>query len=292
MKAKYLSKICFTVIAASLLTTSTKAINCKVLNCDTCVPGNDSLCKKCKLGFWAKDNKCSFCDNECMYGQCNPEYGCTVCKAGFSASGGMCWSTKCLDMNCETCFDSPSVCNRCKPSFWVKDGRCRYCDHNCEPGRCSPGAHGCVQCKPFFWVKEGSCRLCPRNCEPGKCISGKGCIQCKYGFELKEGSCYRKEVCKDTNCETCSDSNTCTKCKPLFWLKDGGCRVCDRNCENGKCDPVIGCTNCKSGFEVKNGYCFVALCYDPNCEKCSVSSRCSKCKEKFWLKDGKCMLVI
>ena len=80
---------------------------------------------------------------------------------------------------------------------------------------------------------------------------------------------------KITNCEQCSDSETCTKCKTNFNL-----------IEDNKC-VYFTLTNNKFYYDESTQK-YLSCSKINGCEECSSSSKCTKCQNGYKLKGDSC----
>lgn len=57
----------------------------------------------------------------------------------------------------------PRRCQRCKPGYWLKAGKCYPCPARCATCKNSGGAAYCQSCKPGYKLQAGRCQItsCP-----------------------------------------------------------------------------------------------------------------------------------
>lgn len=123
-------------------------------------------------------------------------------------------------------------------------------------------------------VTGQGCRPCPSSCM--KCSSLGLCSECRSAFELSGGRCVGCPI----NCGSCANG-VCVSCLEGYYLDyQASCQSC----------PILGtkvCTissllSCLSNFYLDNNAAACVQC-DPNCAKCSSTTKCSECLQGYYL---------
>ena len=262
-------------------------VSCDV-SCQKC-HDNTNECDICKRGYYFEGTHCVKCSQNCL--NCD-ETQCYECEKNFYPVGKTC--SACAEV-CEQC-DGPTAddCRSCDPGYylsWYKGQiSCLKCDDACETCYSSPS--NCDKCAQGYFREESSrkCTSCEFNCL--ECDDLRECKKCKDGFRLyqREGeSDHDCQPCKDRGCKTCDSSATeCTECIDGFYQTSiqgtnfVTCSKCPSGCK--KCDKSK-CTECYEGYYNNNGVC--KECSAP-CATCESENKCLSCVNGYLFKDGLC----
>lgn len=179
--------------------------------CEECTENNCKICKPTSEGdtcVECQDPYILDLNNKCV----------TECPKG----------TKLVGLQCETCPPGCDECNqdectRCKKSYYLQHG---HCDYNCEDGfvgNCDTNI--CDECHPSCKTCTGSKSDTCLECNLGYVFQGDKCVleaNCAEGFYPNSivGECVK---CKQENCKTCLNGQSCKVCKRDHYLKDGKC---------------------------------------------------------------------
>ena len=235
-------------------------------NCDICT--NDTLCTKCKSGFYFIGENRTYCDtgknlnkyytndNGISYYPCDTHFNnCDLCT-----SQDVC--TKCKDNyyfigeNKDKCESLPD-----KTNYFTEDGGISYllCSNylpNCQS--CNTRNY-CTKCAQNYYMIGDNRTICLNNV-----INNFS----EYYIEDSKGPVYYPCDSHFDNCLTCENKETCTQCKNGFIFLRGERKECftfekDKTyIEDGKYYP-----------------CFDAF---PYCDKCSGKSLCYECFENYY----------
>ena len=261
-----------------------------ISNCDEC--SNKNTCDKCKTYYVIKR------DNNY---ECISKTSIENDKHFYSDDSGITYYSCSLynDVtNCDEC-SSGNTCDKCKTNYAIKR------DNNYE----------CVlktsleNDKHFYTDDSGityhSCNLYNTiyNCD--ECSSGNTCEKCIEGYVLKHGNNYEcvlktslendKHFYTDdsgktyhscslyntiSNCDECSNKNTCDKCIEGYVIKR------DNNYE---CISKTLIENDKHFYSDDSGITYYSCSlYNTisNCDECSSGNTCDKCIEGYVIKHG------
>ena len=288
-------------------------------NCDTC--SNQTLCEKCKKGYYFIGNNRAFCDS-----------GKDVDKYYFTLDNGISYFPCDTNFNlCEQCENQANSCFKCKSPYYFINEK-----NECVSGKDLTG---------YFTEDEGIlwllCRKYITNCSD--CSSKNQCIRCDYpeyyfikddrtncvtGKNLEEyytedgGVSYYPCETNFPNCLKCSGPYTCNTCKDNYIFLRGEKKECFTNekdktyIENGlyypcndslpfcdKCSSKTSCYDCLSDYylvrnsnnkleclkiDIAKYYQLPDLSYRlcseaiTNCDECSNSTICTKCKNGYY----------
>lgn len=163
--------VCLACVSGySLFSGSCVLCNTIFSNCLYC---NSVECTDCMVGYYTTDNK--NCVSSCLVSNCyscvqNNNQQCSICKQGYTMSGGQCAIMQCsgqLQFNGLECvcpiamYNNNGVCTACL------DENCLYCPANV-----------CKTCFRGYYQSNGGglCLSCPSNCHI--CASADRCLLC------------------------------------------------------------------------------------------------------------------
>ncbi|ELP85579.1 protein kinase domain containing protein, partial [Entamoeba invadens IP1] len=296
-------------------------------NCVLYSENDDTLCLLCKNEYLLSDKKCvSPSDHNCEVIDSKTST-CIRCQFGYQLDAAM----NCVAIPTPHCISSLKYdCLKCDLTTNMVRGPLGdiVCSNNISDEKCLIlSTTGCVRCKPGYYIKNGRCVACNPMCrmcvsQPNNCVacqfgyyyntttntclslgdlmetcelflpSGDKCSVCKSGYYMNNGDCVRcsdaceKCITNSTFCLTCNkdkgyyydlESTTTTKCKPTSLLLHCSSSVSD------------GCSLCETGFYL-NLYHKCVPCMD-NCQRCGNSWSCETCKTTFVLNSNNTCIV-
>lgn len=167
----------------------------------------------------------------------------------------------CLLPNCQSCPNSPYVCNSCPLGVQCCQSSCTNCLNQTQ----------CAACSPAYTLNSVSsvCQL-TQSCSQSACNEcfGNNCQTCKATYVINPYT-YECVQCP-SNCNQCSLNGTCSACLPMYYINGGLCSPCSANCAN--CTTINACTTCLPGYTVgTNGLCQACIA---NCQYCNSTATC------------------
>jgi len=233
-------------------------------NCDLCT--NDSLCLKCKQGFYFIKDNYTYCDtgkNLSKYYTNDNGISYYPCNTHFS--------------NCEICTGE-NICDICEKDYYFigeLNTKCERLDNKINYFT-ENGGINYLLCLDYI-PNSYSCtsRINSTKCYDGfymlkddrtKCINDSINIEEYY---TEEGPMLYPCDTHFNHCLTCTDKSHCTKCKDNYIFLRGETKEC-----------FIFEPN-KLYIENNNYY----PCYDPFplCDECTAKGNCNKCLENYYL---------
>ncbi|CAD8124855.1 unnamed protein product [Paramecium sonneborni] len=215
------------------------------------------LCKKC-------EKQCSSCCIECLT-KSLPNGNCIYCQS-----------------QCNQCITNSSNCETCLNGYFMNGLNCQVCSQNCQT--CYQSSTNCLSCKQGYYLNEGICNECDQNCQ--ECISLEKCTKCKQNYILNQEQKCQLISCKDSQCITCYNEDSCAKCGISKYLSNNKCLPCSeycKSCEN-KSDE---CLSCFQRYYLDQKQCLEC---DAKCATCTTTSyNCNECALYYFEKDGDCI---
>jgi hypothetical protein len=216
-------------------TSSKDCIRCGDENCLKCLSNDIDTCLECHPEIFEKNGKCV-----------------EECGEGFYSNNGKC--LRCT-ANCKSCPESPSKCEECNDSFFLKNRN--SCVQDCGDGWIKTSSKKCLQC-------SGNCKKCTED-------NLNYCTECYHWQYLHNGRCVgscperfweRKanldnrlttnecKSCTVNDCAKCSISSNgqiCERCVTGFYRYQNKCvRACPLNHINNGVDCIkSNVDNCK-----------------------------------------------
>ncbi|ELP86825.1 serine-threonine protein kinase, putative [Entamoeba invadens IP1] len=275
---------------------------------------NDADCGRCPADryFDISTLSCMPCKDFCDH--CTSATNCYSCSTGYALADSNNTESNCVRIeNCADGFTYGDHCERCNPSYFLKDGKCAKCGNDCiaciddsictecinskklANGKCidtiehclsADNINGCTACESGYYIGQGSvCVKCGVTCST--CVSESYCFRCaaNYYFGTKEGECLpKKEDCEAT------DQYGCMSCKTN--IKN------DAQCEIDKVVDTTGSINCTTQTY---GYYLEATVqadgtvkYAQQCQQCNLNCKtcaynkdwCTSCNDGYTLAEN------
>ncbi|EAR96182.2 REJ domain protein (macronuclear) [Tetrahymena thermophila SB210] len=283
---------------------------------DSCVSCNDSGCTQCSPGYTLSNGTCSVsCDISCSTCSGPGVNQCTICNNNYYISDknnycvSSCDSNQYIDStspqkycrscvnNCQTCTNSNS-CQKCLTSYYYTGYSCAPCDNTCYS--CSgPGKNQCIKCQYNYYISEKLNNYCDPNCD---LTSG----------QFIDYSNPDQKYCKKciSNCQTCTNSNSCQKCLTSYYYTGSSCAPCDNTCYSCSGPAKNQCIKCQNNYYISeklNNYCdpncdltsgqfidysnpdqkYCKNCIS-NCKSCNNNTSCTTCIDNYYVSGNTC----
>ena len=259
-------------------TPSTSTGSCEVMITE----GNSKECKKCKAGYYKKDDQCKPCGvKNCV--DCPKSWKCYKCKPGFAYK--FTWGkyecvpesqVGCKISNCQTCDKTSSrhVCSACKTGFKLNSWKSGCIDNSKCGTQCSDckgsGLWYCRTCN------KGSIKLLSYTLHSnignvnGKCLSQSTCPTDQKFYHGQ------KKVYALVN-------STCIPCP----YRTTACSFKNNQLVVDKCESGYVPTKYNSG---KNIFYYCKSCsLTSGCKVCDINKKCKECQIDFILNtNGQC----
>ncbi|EAR96177.2 REJ domain protein (macronuclear) [Tetrahymena thermophila SB210] len=146
---------------------------------------------------------------------------------------------------CDSCNNSG--CTKCSSGYLLSNGICNACDATCST--CSgTGKNQCITCKNNYYISDKN-NYCVSSCDSNQYID----------------STSPQKYCRSciSNCQTCTNSNSCQTCLTSYYYTGNSCAPCDNTCYSCSGSGKNQCIKCQNNYYISeklNNYC------DPNCD--------------------------